>query len=165
MSNLTTTWKVFRIGCSLQLIAVAFELLSSIANLFFSEKIVFPVIGIIVYTLVLVFVYQGLSLLNDHYPDQPLSAKQKKQFNWLFLINVLLIIYLFAQVVTNYGILPLIWGTDGIDPDYLPFLLPFVMALLIFLFHLVFLAGMYRLRRTLHQNTLRSWYRQFDTNP
>lgn len=162
MTELTTSWKVFRVISIIQLVLVALQLLLSVLNLFYGS-IWFPLLGILVYAAVFYFVYNGLSVINYNFPDTPLSPKQKQIFNRLFIINFLLIAYLFAQVVNSWWIIPFVIEADKMRLlTLLGVLLPFISAALIFILHLVFMGGMIQLRRTIHQNTVTNWYQQFD---
>jgi hypothetical protein len=166
MNGLSTSWKIFRIICICQLVLVAFQGMLSISSLLSGKSIVMHIIEIIVYTLVFVFVYEGLSMLNYNYPDVPLSTKQKRSFNILYLINFLSIAFLFARVVNTWWIVPFLMETSNLNMyNWFYIIVLFLFAWLIFIIHLVFLAGMFKLRRLIHQNTLNSWYEQFDRKP
>src|SRR5688500_12373398 len=163
MNGLSTSWKIFRIICICQLVLVAFQGMLSISSLLSGKSIVMHIIEIIVYALVFIFVYEGLSMLNYNYPDIPLSPKQKRSFNLLYLINFLSIAFLFARVVNTWWILPFLLETSNLNMyNWFYITVLFLFAWLIFIIHLVFLAGMFKLRRLIHQNTLNGWYEQFD---
>ncbi len=98
MNGLPLHWKLFRILCIFQLIMVLYSLVSNAINLFDSNSWR-AWISFICYALVFVFLCQGLSILNDNYPDSPLTLSQKRRFNLLFLVNFLLIAFLFSKVV------------------------------------------------------------------
>jgi hypothetical protein len=93
----------------------------------------------------------------------PLSVKQKRSFNVLYLINFLLIAYLFAQIVNTWWLLPYVFRINN-SIGYYSYTLAalFLFSWIIFILHLIFLAGMFRLRRLIYQNTISSWYQQFD---
>lgn len=163
MNGLSTSWKIFRIICICQLVLVAFQGMLSISSLLSGKSIVMHIIEIIVYALVFIFVYEGLSMLNYNYPDIPLSPKQKRSFNILYLINFLSIAFLFARVVNTWWIVPFLLETSNLNMyNWFYITVLFLFAWLIFIIHLVFLAGMFKLRRLIHQNTLNGWYEQFD---
>jgi hypothetical protein len=166
MNGFTTSWKIFRAICIVQLILVAFRGISAFSQLFYKGNKLINFIDTIAYALVFVFVYQGLSMLNYNYPDVPLSPKQKRTFNILYLINFILIAYLFAQVVNTWWLVLFILeaGNNGRFNIWL-LIGPIALSWIIFIIHLIFLAGMYRLRRFIHQNTISSWYQQFEQKP
>lgn len=163
MNGITTSWKIFRAASIIQLILVVLQLLLSILDLFYGPGIGYAIAGIIVYALIFYFVYHGLSLINYNFPDTPLTPKQKQTFNRLFVVNFIIIAYLFARVLNNWYIVPLVMEVENIKfSSLLAVLFPFISATLVFILHLVFLGGMVQLRRVIHQNTLNSWYNQFD---
>lgn len=163
MKNLPASWKAFRIGCFVQMILVILEWGFSVRWLFRGHNPLIPLLEIIAYSLVFIFLYKGLSLLNENYPATPLTTKQKRQFNWLFIINVLLIAFLFAQVIVEWR-----WAIQlmfVLRVSFYAGLLithSLISGVLIFLFHIVFLWGMIRLRRVIHTNILNNWYNQFE---
>jgi len=153
MNGLTTGWKIYKAICIIQLILVALELMFSIAGLFYGKNMFVRVIETVSYSVMLIFLYQGFSLLNDNYPDVPLTPSQKKNFNLLFLLNFLFIAILFGQVVSLWrSTIPLLKVIRTDMSGYIMLSLGLIFALLIFMFHLVFLAGMYRLRRIIYKN-------------
>jgi len=164
MSNgLTTSWKLFRVCCIIQLVLVALLLMLGLRGLFFSLKIVYPITELLCYGVMFLFVYMGLSLLNYNYPDTPLTPRQRRNFNWLFLINFLLIAYLFGQLVSEWKlVVPWITLVKAKYSDYLSALTMLVINILVFVLHVVFLGGMFKLRRVIHENTMNSWYNQFE---
>lgn len=162
MNALSPGWKLFRIICILQMVSVAFQWMLSVSSLFYGSSFLYHAIAVLVYSIVFLFVYSGLSLLNDNYPDTPLSDRQRRRFNWLFLLNVLFVAYLFGQVVNYWrAVWPYLDRQYPSRTGYLS-LLPYpLMVLCIFIFHMVFLAGMFRLRRVIYRNTMNNWYQQF----
>jgi hypothetical protein len=120
-------------------------------------------IGVISYTLVFLFLCQALSILSENYPDTPLTVSQKRRFNLLFLINFILIAFLFAKTVNVWRIIPFINMASIMRSNLFFNLLFFIFqSIVVFIFHLLFLYGMYRLRQLIYQNTVAGWYQQFD---
>ena len=166
MKGFTTSWKIFRAFCIVQLILVAFKGILSFSQLFYQRNILISCVDIIAYGLVFLFVYNGLSMLNYNYPDIPLSPKQKRTFNILYLINFILISFLFAQVVNNWWLVPFVFKPGSVSKNYWYIMTAqLLFSWIIFIIHLVFLAGMNQLRRFIHQNTISSWYNQFEQKP
>jgi amino acid transporter len=163
MNELTLRWKIFRLLCIFQLLAIVYPLVIEITYLFDGNDTLRELINIVCYGTVFIYVCLGLSVLSENYPDTPLSTSQKRRFNLLFLFNFLLIAFLFAKVVSGWWIVPYIF-----NPSYSWNAIPFVfiftilLRLFTFVFHLAFLWGMYRLRQQIHQNSVTSWYEQFD---
>ena len=163
MKELSVSWKIFRVISIIQLVLVAFKLMLALVGLVYLKTPLYSLLSAIVYGTIFFFVYQGLSLLNYNFPDVPLTLKQKKLFNRLFVVNFLLITFLFAEVVSNWWMVPLIANSvNARISSILALLSPLILSVLVFSIHLVFLAGMIRLRRVIYQNTIHTWYRQFD---
>lgn len=149
--------------CILQLIMVLYSLVMHAIRLFNSNNTWGDLIGVISYALVFLFLCQGLSILNDNYPDTPLTVSQKRRFNLLFLINFILIAFLFAKTVNMWRIIPFINMASIMKSNLFFNLLFFIFqSIVVFIFHLLFLYGMYRLRQLIYQNTVAGWYQQFD---
>lgn len=164
MNFIPLHWKLFRVGCILQLIAVAGEMMFSLGSLFTGKFPVSDSISILVHIAMFLFVYMALSIINYNYPDTPLSATQKKYFNWLFIINFLSIVFLFGNLVSNWRFInDILKDTKVGIGTWLSFGWTVWYSLLVFLFHVVFLFGMYRLRRIIFNNTLKNWNQQFET--
>ena len=165
MKGLTTGWKAFRTVCIVQLILVAFKGMFSLREIFIQANALVGFINIIAYTLVFIFVYHGLSMLNYNYPDVPLSPKQKRWFNILYLLNFILIAFLFAQIVNSWWMVPFVFDLININKNKGAWFYITAMVLIswgIFIMHFIFLAGMFKLRRVIYENTINTWYNQFD---
>jgi hypothetical protein len=163
MNELPLRWKLFWVLCILQLVMVVYALVSNVVQLFDDRNTWRELVGLASYIFIFIYLCQGLSILNDNYPDTPLSVPQKRRFNILFVLNFLLIAFLFSKVVGAWWVVPFITQVGQLRGSLLVSLL-FLIALtaFTFIFHLLFLYGMYRLRQLIHQNTVTSWYRQFD---
>lgn len=163
MNELPAKWKLFRVACIIQMVLVACQLMLSVTGLFWRKQLVYPITEIIAYSIIFFFVYMGLSLLNDNYPDTPLTPKQKRNFNYLFIVNFLLIAYLFAQVIAEWRrVVPYLFEMELTIRSYIILSAMLAMNLVIFALHLVFLVGMFNLRRAIYRNTMHTWYNQFD---
>lgn len=163
MKEFTSFWKLFRVLCIVQLILVAFLGVRSFGLIFTRNSTLLYLVNTIAYTMVFLFVYQGLSILNYNYPDQPLSTKQKRAFNLLYLINFVLIAFLFAQVVNDWWMVRFVFDpTIAKNTGWYVMTAFLLMSWVIFIIHLITLGGMFKLRRHIYQNTVNTWYDQFD---
>ena len=159
----TLHWQLFRILCIVQLIMVLYSLIINVSRLFDHANTLSDIVSVVSYALVALFLFQGLSILQDNYPDSPLNTRQKRRFNVFFLINFLLIAFLFAKTVQVWQILPLINFQTMVRNNMLFTLIFYIFqSIVVFIFHLVFLYGMYRLRKQIYENTVTGWYNQFD---
>jgi hypothetical protein len=162
MNSLPLRWKLFRILCILQMLMIVYPLVYYVVSLF-NGHFLLALIHITSYLLILFFLFLGLSLLNDNYPDTPFSPVQKRRYNRLFILNFLLIAFLFSKVVGEWSVLPLLFAA-GYAWDSMLLLVWFNAITIIgaFVVHLLFLYGMYRLRVRIQNNTVDTWYQQFD---
>jgi hypothetical protein len=150
MSN---NWKAFRVVCLLQMLIATFYIITYTVKLFvFGSGLYF--LEMIFFILVGALAVLGMSLLNTNYPDKPVMGKQKTAFNWLFLVNFLLIAYLFALLFAEYRGLrfyALLFGKSvfGLPPRML---LPLFLRFLILVFQFIIVFGLYSLRLELHRN-------------
>jgi hypothetical protein len=143
-------WKFFRIACVVQMIAASiFAILSLIAVLSYGDII--AILAVIAYTLIFLLSIFAMSLL-DNLPDKPVEGKQKKTYNRLFLINFILIAFLFAQVFANYRLLISFSTMATVDIWRVPFaaFLPILSSMLILVLQFSILYGLYELRRQLY---------------
>lgn len=81
MNGLPLHWKLFRILCIIQLILVIYSLVINTGRLFDHVDTISDLISVVCYLLVALFLFQGLSILHDNYPNNPLTLKQKRRFN------------------------------------------------------------------------------------
>lgn len=96
----------------------------------------------------------GINLVNTNYPDKPVAGRQKSVFNWLFLLNFLLLAFLFALFFSSYNQLKIISTLLGRSFFSLPvrMLLTFLNPFTILAFQFIILYGLYTLRRKLYEN-------------
>ena len=153
MIDLPGNWRIFKALSIIQMIMVMFMLVISVGGIFYDDNIMSRLFEGICYGIMMIFLYQGFNILNDNYPDTPLSLAQKRNFNVLFLLNFLLIAFLFAKVVVQWRFLRSVLSGFTLEPrgQFLVFL-PFILATLVLVLNVVHLAGMYRLRMILFEN-------------
>jgi hypothetical protein len=153
MTDLPRHWRIFKALSIIQMIMVMFMLVISLGGIFYGENVSWRLFEGVCYGLMLIFLYQGLSILNDNYPDTPLSLRQKRNFNLLFIVNFLLIAFLFAKVVVQWRYVSGLISNYYLDArsNFLVYL-PLAVAFLVFALNLVHLAGMYQLRTIIHKN-------------
>ncbi len=152
---MTTTWLLFRIICLLQMLATVFFSFTSLISFFQYGRFyfVFETIAFILMASLAIF---ALSLISSNYPDKPVTGKQKSAFNWLFLINFLLLAFLFGLLFSSYRSVKAAAQLTGISITELPFrvwLTPVLFATIL-VFQFIILYGLYILRRLLYLNYL-----------
>jgi hypothetical protein len=152
--------KFFQIVSFLQLLITAFFCITSFINLFQTGDIYFlfrTSAFVLMSSLAILF----LNVLNNNYPDKPITGRQKNVFNWLFLLNFLLVAFLFGVLFAEYRELHSISNLIDRSVFSLPFqlliLLLTYIALLVFQF--IILYSLYSIRRQLYRNFMN---RQFE---
>ena len=161
-------WKIFKAIAVLQLIFVTFKAFTAFAGLFFEGGVFYSILDILTYGLMLAFVTLGFSVVNYNFPETPLSVSRKRWFNYLFLLNFLLVAVLFAKTINEWTIVRMFDAREfvrvsGTSKIYYYFLL--LHNTLIFVLHLYFLFSMYKLRKEIYSNSEEAWVREFKEEP
>src|SRR5688572_20213208 len=147
------SWKWFRILCFFQVTISA--LLLCIA---FIRFIQYPSFGgvfrMLLFLLILLLAVFAINLLNNNYPDDPVTGNQKTTFNRLFLLNFIFLSVLFGLIFGEFSSAKRLAYLLHTSVFSLPFRI--VSMLLIYLVTLIFqfiiLFGLYSLRRLLYEN-------------
>jgi hypothetical protein len=147
------SWQLYRLACLLQMLATSFFSFASLISLFNSGK-GYYFLETIFFVLMAALSIFALNLVNTNYPDKPVAGKQKNVFNWLFLVNFFLLIFLFGLFFAEYRSLGLLRSITGGSLFSLPFrfLVPLLFKTAILVFQLVILYGLFNLRRELYRN-------------
>ena len=150
---------MLRIICIIQaLIAIAL-CLTSLFGLLAGSGIM-SLLQAIAFGFIAALAILAFTISNNNYPDKPIEGGQKKYFNRLFLINFLLIAFLFGFVFRDYR--------DAVNQSKLLglesgpslfFFIPFIISCCVLLFHFGILYGLYWLRQHINNNVSR---KQFD---
>ncbi len=146
-------WKLFRLACFVQmLIAVMYGFLSLINT--FREGDVNYFIQAIAFFFITWFAVFSVQTLNEHYPDIPVGGKTKSVFNWLFLINFLLLAFLFGLWIREYQTLEAMAAVIKQPFLKIPgkWFSDLVFQTAMVLLQILMLYGMYSLRILLHRN-------------
>jgi ABC-type multidrug transport system permease subunit len=149
-------WKLFRTICIIQMIAAAFNELDVLLS-FFRHATWSSIIGLIVFLAILFLTILGVNLVNHNYPDEPVEGKQKKNFNRLFLVNFLFLAFLFGFVIAEFRSLSQLASLSSQQLFDLPasIFLMLINYMLILVFQLGILYGLYKLRIELHANFMK----------
>ena len=148
-----TSWKIYRLVCIIQMMIAFYLLFTSLISLF--EATLFgDVTRVLVFLLVISLSIFAVSILNNNYPDIPVTGNQKKTFNWLFLFNFLFLAFLFGFIFSEYKALQSFALGLKKNAFQLPFdfLVTFIAYILIVIFQLIILYGLYILRQLLYEN-------------
>ena len=149
-------WKLFRAICIVQMIAAAVNVLDILFT-FFRYASWSGLIGLSLFTAILLLTIVAVNLVNNNYPDNPVEGRQKKSFNRLFLINFLFLAFLFGFIIAEFRSLNKLSISLSVDFYSFPpgiFLMLFVYAAMLVL-QLLILYGLYKLRLELYANFMK----------
>lgn len=153
-------WKLFRIVCILQMLGSS--VFAIMALIYFFESNSFSAfIGIVLFLLIFLQTILAVNIINNNYPDTPVTGKQKTNFNRLFLLNFLFLVFLFGIIFAEYRGLNTTAELIGKSIFDLPFQLfaYLIGSVITLVFQLIILYGLYSLRRELYFNFMK---KQFD---
>ena len=146
-------WHIFRIICLLQMLASVFFSFTNFISFFItgSGQFFFRAVA---FAVIAAFSIFAVNLLNTNYPDKPVVGKQKTLFNWLFLLNFLLLAFLFAHFFAAIRTVQYFAYLTGQSIFSLSFRawVPVIFFSGILLFQFILLYGLYILRRVLYIN-------------
>ena len=143
---------MLRIICVIQILIATFLCLSSLIGLLLSGDLIL-LLSVFAFGFIAVLPIFTFTVFNRNYPDKLIEGKQKKYFNRIFIINFLLIAFLFGFVFSNYQavILQSTSMNEGSGTD-LVFFIPLFISCCILIFHFSNLYGLYWLRRQINKN-------------
>lgn len=142
-------WLVMlRIVCVLQILITIFLFFSSLLHLLTNGSFM-SLIQVIAFAFIGALPIFTFKVFNNNFPDRPIEGKQKKNFNRLYLINFLLITFLFGFVFRDYR--------DAVNQSkvlgwWLVIFIPFIISCCMLLFHFSILYGLYWLRQHINNN-------------
>jgi hypothetical protein len=146
---MTRFWLIIlRIICIIQILIAISKCFVSLVGLiggqfvFLLQAIAFALIAALpVFTFI---------ISNNIFPDKPIEGKLKKNFNRLFLINVLLTSFLFGFVFKDYK--QAMSLSDQVGHLYFVFFIDLSISIATLLFHFSILYGLYWLRSHINNN-------------
>lgn len=153
------SWQLFRIVCLLQAAAAIYYFFRSMVAIF-DQGGALNIFSFFCFAVIGAFAVFAFNLINSNYPDKPVAGKQKSWFNWLFLLNFLVLAFLFSfffSAFRDYKEL-LSFLPNRMIPSW--FKWHFASTLLLLIFQLIILFGLYNLRRLLFINAYK--IRQFE---
>jgi hypothetical protein len=112
---------------------------------------------IILFVFIFLLTILAVNILNNNYPDTPVAGKQKTNFNRLFLLNFLFLVFLFGIIISEYRELNGLTELFSISFLKLPFelFIPILTNVVILIFQFIILYGLYHLRRELYFNFMK----------
>ncbi|MBL7738050.1 MAG: hypothetical protein JNK14_02440 [Chitinophagaceae bacterium] len=158
-------WIIYRIICIIQLLAASILAITSLIN-FFQVFTWGELLRTLLFVLIFLLSVLAINILNNNYPDEPVTGKQKTNFNRLFLVNFLFLVFQFGIIFAEYRELALLATFMNRGMIRLPFqlFLPLLTSLIMLVFQLIILYGLYTLRRELYMNFMKKQF-EFEKNP
>jgi len=150
---------VLRIICLIQIILAVFQCFLSLLNLLSGEFIF--LLQAIAFGFIALLPIFTFTLIGTNFPDKIIAGKQRKNFNRIFLVNFLLIAFLFGFFFKDLRIVKDFANRLAV-PVYkldLFFLGGFLISSIMLVFHFCILYGLYLLRSHINYNASR---KQFD---
>ena len=149
-------WKIFRIICIVQLLAASGNILEKLFYVFLNFSFS-NIAGLLLFIAVMFLCIMGINLVNNNYPEEPVEGRQKKTFNRLFLLNFVLLTFLFGFIIAEIRSLHQFSANLGTTFFGLPFslFLTLLVYLVMLIFQLVILFGLYHLRLELYSNFMK----------
>jgi hypothetical protein len=141
------------------MIIAAFVLFKSLIDLF-KDTGFGDVARIFVFLMILSISILAINILNNNYPDIPVQGKQKRTFNWLFLLNFLFLAFLFGFITSEYKSVKQIAAifNEGIFEMSFEWFITLIAYILVLIFQLIILYGLYVLRRKLYDNFMKQGF-------
>ena len=147
---MTRFWLIIlRIICIIQILIAISKCFVSLVGLIGGEFIF--LLQAIAFALIAALPVFTFIISNNNFPDKPIEGKLKKNFNRLFLINVLLISFLFGFVFKDYK--QAMSLSDQVGHLYFIFFIDLSISIAMLLFHFSILYGLYWLRSHINNNT------------
>ena len=159
---MTGCWLIIlRILCAIQLVLTIYSSFFSLAGLITVGGVGY-LLQAIAFALIAALPMRVFMILGNNYPNKVLEGKEKKIFNRVFLVNVLLISFLLAFVIRDFReAVRLSKISAALAPHQwtFPYYYDFIMSLSMLIIHLCILYSLYWLRT---QIIINARNRQFD---
>ena len=162
---MTRFWLIIlRIVCIVQILIAVFQCLSSFTGLVLNGEFIF-LLQSIAFAFIAILPIITFNISNNFFPDKLIEGRLKKNFNRIFLINFLLISFLFGfvfQDFNDYMNSVKISHIYSVAENYRPlvsYLISFIISCAMLIFHFSILYGHYWMRRYINNNANR---KQFD---
>lgn len=151
---------VLRIICIIQLIIASFHCILSFIGLLTDRDLIY-ILQITAFAFIAALPVFTFNLVSANYPDKIIAGKQKRSFNRIFLINFLLIAFLFGFIFRDYRQAKATADLASIPVFKLGgfYLFGFIFSIVMLLFHFIILFGLFWLRSHINFNATK---KQFD---
>jgi hypothetical protein len=121
---------------------------------FFQTASLGDILKVLLFVLIFMLTILAINIINNNYPDIPVSGKQKTNFNRLFLLNFIFLVFMFGILISEYRQLSILAILFNRSLLRLPFdmFTPLLISLFMLIFQFIILYGLYELRRELYFN-------------
>jgi hypothetical protein len=151
-------WKLFRIICVLQMIIASVYAIMALINVAIYGF--WALLIVLVFVLIFLLAVLGINILNDNYPNTPVTGRQKTKFNRLFLLNFLFLFVLFCILFIEIRAAKLIIGISHkpvLELSYELFI-NLIGIIVTLVFQFIILYGLYSLRNELYLNFMKKQF-------
>ena len=148
-------WKLFRIVCALQALYAGLLSAYALYLLLFPGFFVFRLLNVVCFTAIALFAGLGLSLINRNYPDTRPQGAQKRYFNILYILNILVLPCLAALIWSDVRTIMWLLALNDNSLSIFWFITPLIGYSFLLISNIYLLYMMFRLRRELYANYLR----------
>src|SRR6187431_956851 len=131
---MTRFWLIIlRIVCIVQILIAVFRCLTSFTGLVLNGEFIF-LLQSIAFALIAILPIITFNISNNFFPDKLIEGRLKKNFNRIFLINFLLISFLFGFVFQDFRNyrnsikISRIVSIDGVYGPLVSYLISFIMS-------------------------------------
>ena len=157
-------WKLFKLVCFLQMLATVYFALTAFISLFQSGDLYY-LLETAAFGLMTALAILALHTIGNNYPDKPISGKHKAAFNWLFLMNFLLIAFLFGLFFAELNQLRELarLATKPILSFPASYWLAIIAITLLIIFQFIILFGLYQMRKIIYVNFFARKQFEFET--
>jgi len=158
-------WKIYRVICIVQMLAASVFAITSLIN-FFRWGGLGEILRVILFVSIFLLTILALNIINNNYPDVPITGRQKTNFNRLFLLNFLFLVFLFGIIFSEFRELRALAELINRPIFVLPFemFIPGLVSLVMLIFQFIILYGLYELRRELYLNFTKKEF-EFEQQP
>lgn len=158
-------WKLVGFICIAQIIMTAYYSIKSLVSLF-KFKDIFFLFQSVIFVLITWLSVLTINILNNNYPDKPIVAEQKRTFNWLFILNFLLISFLFSLVFDEYRGQRLMADMFKRSVYSMPLnsFIPLFVNITMLIFEFIILYSLYSLRKLIYRNFMNKQFEFENSN-
>ena len=159
-------WNLFKLVCFLHMLATVYFALTAFISLFQTGDLYY-LLETAAFALMSALAVIALHTIGNNFPDKPIVGKHKAAFNWLFLLNFLLIAFLFGLFFAELGQLRMLSRIttkpmSGFPPSII---LPIVAITFLLIFQFIILFGMYQMRKIIYVNFFAKKQFEFEAEP